>query len=157
MLDHSPSENYNDEIDNTSLNEIRLQLSEQQIDFEQTAKTEEMYSYLEYLYKFDVVFLEIFKNFDTKEILKNSDIVNKLFLRYLKALPIKTFKFENIFITFCDFFNFGYDIIYKQLHIKIQKMLESRLLAINGKKQYKRNQQKYLLGDDIVITSIFDL
>lgn len=154
----SPEEHiHTDYNDTSSLNDIRLQLSEHQEDFEQTERIEKLYTYLIDIYKTHTVYKEIFENYSLRDITRNSDIVNQLFLIYLKALPTKTFKFENIFITFCDFFNFGYDVIYKQLHQKIQLILKKRLIAYIGKKQYQKNEQKYITGDNIVITSIFDL
>lgn len=148
---------YTDYEDTSSLNDIRLQLSEQQDDFEQLERTEQLYTYLIDVYKNNAIYQKIFAEYSLRDIARNSDIVNQLFLIYLKTLPIKTFKFENIFITFCDFFNFGYNVIYKQLHQKIQTILKKRLIAIIGKKQYQKNEQKYIIGDNIVITSIFDL
>lgn len=153
------------EIDNSTIESIKLQLSEDIIDVEDE---QQLTNLNELLFLVDEKHKELFDNNLPKKIvvnsdrnkliLKNSEIINKLFIDFLRRIPPKTHKFEIIFITFCDYFDFPYNKVYIQLNFKLKTLLETRLRKLIGNSKYNKNHQKYIVGDDqVVIPSVFDI
>jgi hypothetical protein len=113
--------------------------------FEQNELEKFIWDTMEELYSDD----EISKK-SSKEIIKNDDYVNSMFIQLLKRLVSKNLnkystlpnKYGIIFVCFAEYFGLDYDTLYQKMHQKIQNSIKKSLIGIIGKDTFNMYLQK---------------
>lgn len=107
--------------------------------FELKDLEEFIFNILDNLYKNNEIL-----NKSPKELIKNDDYVNSMFIDLLKKLMSEKLnsyskmpnKYGIIFICFAEYFNFDYNMLYNKMHKKIQNNIKLSLIGIIGKDSF---------------------
>lgn len=88
---------------------------------------------------------EKFRHIDSLVLQGNSNLLNNSFVKLVRLL-LTEHKYKKIhiaFLAYCDYFDLQTDVVYPQLHDKIQKMIKVGCVQMVGKKTYLGLKHKY--------------
>lgn len=140
------------------LNEIDLQsiyfkLSESEnINFDLQSEEEMILHYIEECYN------QKFRMIDTALLQSNTDLLNLSFVKLVKFAQEKEYnRVQMLFCCYCDYFDLSPDIVFKNLHDKLQTLIKSGYAHMIGENAYKRMKRKYSDQQGYTQPTLFDL
>lgn len=99
-----------------------------------------------------------FKQIPTLTLAQDLTLFNTEFVRYIKFCQShKYLKINMMFITFCDYFDLPYHLMYEKLHLKLQTNIKNRYIKTIGADEYQKQVQRYEEPKDYYQPTLFEL
>lgn len=106
----------------------------------------------------DKCFTTEFKRIDNKILINDVTLFNGKLVELIKKCKTERYKKINIiFITFCDYFDLPYNVMFLKLHPKIKESVLNKYVDLVGIEEYQKQKQKYEVPKDYTQLTLFEL